>query len=167
MQVSTDELRRLSGHNHVPEYVEYVHKNSLVNAMSVVTEIAEGLDTMSTDLEQVLIGPQPLLEDYEALGLYDDFQSDSDVDGDCNEQCVSDEDNSLDSDEINDRRCWGLVLKCYELKTRQHKMLNIKTLRPRKHYFTKDLMSFGRRLKMMNYEGLTFVVRSKIMQNKI
>jgi hypothetical protein len=104
MQVSTDELRRLSGHNHVPEYVEYVHKNSLVNAMSVVTEIAEGLDTMSTDLEQVLIGPQPLLEDYESLGLYDDFQSDSDVGGDCNEQCVSDEDNSLDSDEINDRR---------------------------------------------------------------
>jgi hypothetical protein len=46
-----------------------VHKNSLVNAMSVVTEIAEGLDTMSTDLEQVLIGLQLLLEDYEALGL--------------------------------------------------------------------------------------------------
>jgi hypothetical protein len=37
--------------------------------MSVVTEIAEGLDTMSTDLEQVLIGLQLLLEDYEALGL--------------------------------------------------------------------------------------------------
>jgi hypothetical protein len=31
--------------------------------------------------------------------------------------------------------CWGLVLKCYELKTRQHKMLNIKTLCPMKHYF--------------------------------
>jgi hypothetical protein len=65
------------------------------------------------------------------------------------------------------RQCWGLVLKCYELKTRQHKMLNIKILRPLKHYFPEDLMSFGRRLKMINYEGLTFVVRSKMMQNKI
>jgi hypothetical protein len=25
------------------------------------------------------------------------------------------------------RQCWGLVLKCYELRTRQHKMLNIKS----------------------------------------
>jgi hypothetical protein len=40
MQVCADELRRLSSRNHVPEYIEYVHKNSLVNAMSVVTEIA-------------------------------------------------------------------------------------------------------------------------------
>jgi hypothetical protein len=40
---------------------------------------------------------------------------------------------------------WGLVLKCYELRTRQHKMLNIKGLRPLKHYFPEDLMSFGRR----------------------
>jgi hypothetical protein len=52
---------------------------------------------VSMDLEQVLIGPQPLLEqplleDYEALGLYDDFQSDGDVDA-----------GSLDSDEINNR----------------------------------------------------------------
>jgi hypothetical protein len=30
--------------------------------------------------------------------------------------------------------CWGLVLKCYELRTRQHKMLNINVLRPLKHY---------------------------------
>jgi hypothetical protein len=104
MQLSADELRRLSGHNHVPEYVEYLHKNSLVNAMSVVTEIAQGLDTVRRDLEQVLIGPQPLLEDYEDLGLYDDFKSDGDVHCDCNEQCGSDEDNSLDSDEINDSR---------------------------------------------------------------
>jgi hypothetical protein len=72
MQVSADELRRLTRRNHVPEYVEYLHKNSLVNAMSVVTEIAQGLDHVSTDLEEVLIGPQPLLEDYEALGLYND-----------------------------------------------------------------------------------------------
>jgi hypothetical protein len=44
------------------------------------------------------------------------------------------------------RQCWGLVLKCYELKTRQHKMLNIKALRPSKHYFPLDLMDFRRRL---------------------
>jgi hypothetical protein len=45
-----------------------------------------------------------------------------------------------------DSNCWGLVLKCYELRTRQHRMLNVKALRPLKHYFPKDLMSFGRRL---------------------
>jgi hypothetical protein len=49
--------------------------------------------------------------------------------------------------------CWGLVLKCYELKTRQHKMLNVNALRPLKHYFLKDLMNFGQRLKRDNYEG--------------
>jgi hypothetical protein len=32
-------------------------------------------------------------------------------------------------------KCWALVLKCYELRTRQHKMLNVKALRPSKHYF--------------------------------
>jgi hypothetical protein len=33
-------------------------------------------------------------------------------------------------------KCWGLVLKCYELRTRQHrKMLIVKVLRPPKHYF--------------------------------
>jgi hypothetical protein len=80
MQLSADDLRRLSD----------------------VTEIAKGLDTMSRDLEEVLIGPQPLLEDYEALGMYDDFKSDAHCD--CTEQCGSDEDNSsFDSDEINDR----------------------------------------------------------------
>jgi hypothetical protein len=26
--------------------------------------------------------------------------------------------------------CWGLVLKCYELRTRQYKMLNVNVLRP-------------------------------------
>jgi hypothetical protein len=31
--------------------------------------------------------------------------------------------------------CWGLVLKCYESRTRQHKMFNINALRPSKHYF--------------------------------
>jgi hypothetical protein len=43
------------------------------------------------------------------------------------------------------RQCWGLVLKCYESRTRQHKMLNINALRPLKHYLPKDLMNFGRR----------------------
>jgi hypothetical protein len=43
-------------------------------------------------------------------------------------------------------QCWGLVLKCYELRTRQHKMLNIKALRPSKHYTPLDIMDFGRRL---------------------
>jgi hypothetical protein len=31
--------------------------------------------------------------------------------------------------------CWGLVLKCYELRTRQHKMLKVNALRHSKHYF--------------------------------
>jgi hypothetical protein len=42
--------------------------------------------------------------------------------------------------------CWGLVLKCYESRTRQHKMLNIKPFRPSEHYFPSDIMNFGRRL---------------------
>jgi hypothetical protein len=33
------------------------------------------------------------------------------------------------------RICSGLVLNCYELRTRQHKMLKVKALRPSKHYF--------------------------------
>jgi hypothetical protein len=47
---------------------------------------------------------------------------------------------------LGETYCWGLVLKGYELRTRQHRMLNVKALRPLKHYFPKDLMSFGRRL---------------------
>jgi hypothetical protein len=36
---------------------------------------------------------------------------------------------------IYDKRiCWGLVLKCYELRIRQHKMLMVKALHPSKHY---------------------------------
>jgi hypothetical protein len=31
--------------------------------------------------------------------------------------------------------CWGLVLKCYELRIRQHKMLKVKAFRPSKHCF--------------------------------
>jgi hypothetical protein len=42
--------------------------------------------------------------------------------------------------------CWGLVLKCFKLGTRQHRMSDVKTFRPLKHYFLKDLMNFGRRL---------------------
>jgi hypothetical protein len=42
--------------------------------------------------------------------------------------------------------CWGLVLKCFELRTRQHRILNIKALRPSKHYFPLGIMNFGRRL---------------------
>jgi hypothetical protein len=49
--------------------------------------------------------------------------------------------------ELKYPNCWGLVLKCYELRTRQHKMLNINILRPSKHYFPKDIMIFGRRLR--------------------
>jgi ribonuclease HI len=30
--------------------------------------------------------------------------------------------------------CWGLVPKYYELRTRQHKILNVNALRPSKHY---------------------------------
>jgi hypothetical protein len=41
--------------------------------------------------------------------------------------------------------CWGLVLKCYESRTRQHTMLNIKALRPLNHYFPSDIMNLGRR----------------------
>jgi hypothetical protein len=43
-------------------------------------------------------------------------------------------------------RCWGLVLKCYESRTRQHKMLNVKALRPSGPYFPSDIMNLGRRL---------------------
>jgi hypothetical protein len=35
----------------------------------------------------------------------------------------------------SNKHCWGLVLKCYELRTRQHRMLNVNVLRPSKHYF--------------------------------
>jgi hypothetical protein len=55
--------------------------------------------------------------------------------------------------------CWGLVLKYYELKTRQHKMLNINALRPLKHYLTKNLMNFGRRPRVEYHEGYTFVIK--------
>jgi hypothetical protein len=34
MQLSADELRKLSHRNHVPKYLDMLHKNCLVNAMS-------------------------------------------------------------------------------------------------------------------------------------
>jgi hypothetical protein len=44
----------------------------------------------------------------------------------------------VDEQATEDPGCWGLVLKCYELRIRQHKMLNVNTLRPMKHYPIKD-----------------------------
>jgi hypothetical protein len=41
--------------------------------------------------------------------------------------------------------CWGLVLKCYELRTRQHKMLNVNVLRSW-NIIPLRIMGFGRRL---------------------
>jgi hypothetical protein len=64
--------------------------------------------------------------------------------------------------------CWGLVFKCFELRIRQHKMLNINALRPPKHYLYNDLMNFGRRSWTWYYEGFTFVIKLiKIIQNKV
>jgi hypothetical protein len=64
--------------------------------------------------------------------------------------------------------CWGLALKCYELRTRQHKMLNINALRPSKYYLRKDQMSFGRRSQTQYYEGFTFVIKlMELIQSKV
>jgi hypothetical protein len=41
--------------------------------------------------------------------------------------------------------CWGLVLKCSALRTRQHKMLNVNVLRPRS-IIPLRIMNLGRRL---------------------
>jgi hypothetical protein len=41
--------------------------------------------------------------------------------------------------------CWGLVLKCYEIRTRQHKMSMINVIRPSKHYLPQDIMIFRQR----------------------
>jgi hypothetical protein len=65
------------------------------------------------------------------------------------------------------RQCWGLVLKCYELGRRQHRMSDVKALRPLKHYFPKDLMIFGRRLWIIYHEDCTFVIKDKTIQNEI
>jgi hypothetical protein len=63
--------------------------------------------------------------------------------------------------------CWGLVLKCYESRTRQHKMLNNNDLRPLKHYLPKDLMNFERRPQARYHEGHTFMIKHKTIRNKI
>jgi hypothetical protein len=52
---------------------------------------------------------------------------------------------------------WGLVLKCYELRTRQHKMLNNNALRPLKHYFPKDML----RTKVIMAELRRLYLRSR------
>jgi hypothetical protein len=39
----------------------------------------------------------------------------------------------LMEEQIAEVQCWGLVLKCYELRTRQHKCKWLKVLRPLKH----------------------------------
>jgi hypothetical protein len=44
---------------------------------------------------------------------------------------------------LDNHYCWGLVLKCYKLRTRQHKnRLFVNALRPSEHYFPKDIMIF-------------------------
>jgi hypothetical protein len=52
---------------------------------------------------------------------------------------------SLPYNRNDEGTCWGLVLKCYESRTRQHKMLNTKALRPSNHYFPSDITNLGRR----------------------
>jgi hypothetical protein len=38
--------------------------------------------------------------------------------------------------DLREAQCWGLVLKCYELRTRQHKKkLMVNALHPSRHYF--------------------------------
>jgi hypothetical protein len=50
----------------------------------------------------------------------------------------------IDFTDLN--KCWGLVLKCYKLRTRQHKnRLFVNALRSSEHYFPKDIMVFERR----------------------
>jgi hypothetical protein len=52
------------------------------------------------------------------------------------------------------RQCWGLVLKCYELRTRQHKVLNVKCPSSNKALFLWGLMNFGRRLMTIRLRRL-------------
>jgi hypothetical protein len=52
--------------------------------------------------------------------------------------------------------CWGLVLKCYESRTRQHTMLNIKALRPSKHYLPLGIINSDE-----GYESHTFIIITK------
>jgi hypothetical protein len=64
-----------------------------------------------------------------------------------NSTCVVQMETCYIKSNINKHICWGLVLKCYELRTRKHtNRLMVNALRPAKHYFPKDIMIFGRRL---------------------
>jgi hypothetical protein len=45
---------------------------------------------------------------------------------------------SGDNSDLVEVDCWGLVLKCYELRTRQHKMLNVNVPSSTKHYSLED-----------------------------
>jgi hypothetical protein len=56
-----------------------------------------------------------------------------------------------------DDHCWGLVLKCYELRTRQHKMLNDTVLRPWS-IIPLRIMGLGRRLMRVLLRSWTFVI---------
>jgi hypothetical protein len=49
--------------------------------------------------------------------------------------------------------CWGLILKCYELRTRQHRMLNVNVLRPRS-IIPLRIMNLGRRLTKIRLRRL-------------
>jgi hypothetical protein len=53
--------------------------------------------------------------------------------------------------------CWGLVLKCYELRTRQHKMLNDTVLRPWS-IIPLRIVGLGRRLMRELLRSWTFVI---------
>jgi hypothetical protein len=50
--------------------------------------------------------------------------------------------------------CWGLVLKCYELRTRQHKVLNVKCSSSNEALFLWGLMDLGRRLMTIRLRRL-------------
>jgi ribosomal protein L12E/L44/L45/RPP1/RPP2 len=52
------------------------------------------------------------------------------------DQAQEDEDEDQNDEPTQEEDCWGLVLKCYELRTRQHKKkLMVNALCPSKHYF--------------------------------
>jgi hypothetical protein len=60
----------------------------------------------------------------------------------------------------HDSSCWELVLKCYELRTRQHKMLNVNVLRPR-NIIPLRIMNLGRRLMIIRLRRLS--LRNRIL----
>jgi hypothetical protein len=52
------------------------------------------------------------------------------------------------------RQCWGLVLKCYELRTKQHRVLNVKCPSSNEGLFLWGLMDLGRRLMTIRLRRL-------------